>query len=86
MQLADNIAVIANGTVKTLGTKDDVFPKLMSELGPNYNIRVVTGDRLLQFSAVHSGIIRVTAKEFEDEMIKVGNEINEYIKKFAESR
>lgn len=67
-------------------TADAYIEKLMSELGPNYNIRVVTGDRLLQFSAVHSGIIRVTAKEFEDEMIKVGNEINEYIKKFAESR
>jgi predicted RNA-binding protein with PIN domain len=58
----------------------------MSSLGPNYNIRVVTGDRLLQFSAVHSGIIRVTAKEFETEMIRIGNEITEYIKKLANSR
>ena len=39
MQLADNIAVIAGGTVKTFGTKDDVFPKLMSELGENCGFR-----------------------------------------------
>ena len=39
MQLADNIAVIANGTVKTIGAKDDVFPKLMSELGENCGFR-----------------------------------------------
>ena len=67
-------------------TADAFIEKMMSSLGPNYNIRVVTGDRLLQFSAVHSGIIRVTAKEFEDEMIRIGNEITEYIKKLANSR
>ena len=39
MQLADNIAVIAGGTVKTFGTKDDIFPKLMSELGENCGFR-----------------------------------------------
>ncbi len=39
MQLADNIAVIANGSLKTLGPKAEVFPKLMSELGENCGFR-----------------------------------------------
>lgn len=67
-------------------TADAFIEKLMSTLGPNYNVRVVTGDRLLQFSAVHSGIIRVTAKEFEDEMVRIGNEITEYINRLAQSK
>ena len=39
MQLADNIAVIANGALKTVGSKAEVFPKLMSELGENCGFR-----------------------------------------------
>jgi predicted RNA-binding protein with PIN domain len=46
---------------------------------------MVTGDKLLQFSAVHSGILRMTAQEFIDELTKVGNEITAFIKKIAES-
>lgn len=61
-------------------TADAYIEKMMQRLGPNYNIRVVTDDRLLQFSAVHSGISRMTAEEFEEEIIKVGQEITEYIK------
>ena len=49
-------------------TADAFIEKMMRQLGPNYDIRVVTGDRLLQFSAVHSGISRMTAKELEDEI------------------
>ena len=64
-------------------TADAFIERMMQRLGPNYNIRVVSGDRLLQFSAVHSGISRMTAKEFEEEIVRVGNEINEYVKKLA---
>ena len=65
-------------------TADAFIEKLMHDLGPNYNIRVVTGDRLVQFSAVHSGILRMTAKEFEDEITAVGNEIASFIRKISE--
>ncbi len=67
-------------------TADSYIEKRMSELGPNYNIRLVTADRLLQYSAVHSGISRMTPKEFEDEIIRVGNEITEFIRKLAENQ
>ena len=66
-------------------TADAYIEKMMHELGPNYKIRVVTGDRLVQFAAVHSGISRMTTKEFCDELITVGNEITEFVKKLAEN-
>lgn len=67
-------------------TADTFIEQMMHELGPNYRIRVVTGDRLLQFSAVHSGILRMTTKEFESEIISVGNEIAEFVRKLAERK
>lgn len=67
-------------------TADAFIEKMMHELGPNYKIRVVTGDRLVQFAAVHSGISRMTTKEFCDELITVGNEITDFVKKLAENQ
>ena len=37
-------------------TADAYIEKMMYELGPDYSIRMVTDDKLLQFSAVNSGI------------------------------
>ena len=67
-------------------TADTYIEVMMSELGPNYAIRVVTADRLVQNSAVVSGILRMTPKEFEDEINAVGNEITEFVKKLATSK
>ena len=67
-------------------TADAYIEEMMHKLGPDYNVTVVTGDRLLQFSAVHSGVLRMTVKEFLDEVTKVGNQINDFVKKLAESR
>lgn len=67
-------------------TADAFIEKMMHELGPNYKIRVVTGDRLVQFAAVHSGISRMTVKEFVDELISVGNEITEFVNKLTEKQ
>lgn len=67
-------------------TADAFIEKMMHELGPNYKIRVVTGDRLVQFAAVHSGISRMTVKEFTDELITVGNEINDFVRKLAQKQ
>jgi predicted RNA-binding protein with PIN domain len=67
-------------------TADAYIEKIMYELGPDYNIRMVTDDRLLQFSAVHSGISRMTSKEFLEELTRIGNEITEFIRKLSESK
>jgi predicted RNA-binding protein with PIN domain len=65
-------------------TADTYIEIMMHELGPNYYIKVVTGDRLLQFSAVHAGVSRITAKEFEAEVTAIGREITEFIRKLSE--
>ena len=67
-------------------TADTYIEKLMYELGPDYSIRMVTGDKLLQFSAVHSGISRMTAKEFIDELTRIGNEITDFVRRLAECK
>jgi len=67
-------------------TADTYIEKLMYDLGPDYSIRMVTNDRLLQFSAVHSGVSRMTAKEFLEELTRIGNEINEFVRKLSECK
>lgn len=66
-------------------TADAFIEEMMYELGPNYDVKVVTGDRLLQFSAVHSGILRMTAEEFMDEITRVNNEIASFVRRLAEN-
>jgi predicted RNA-binding protein with PIN domain len=66
-------------------TADAFIERMMFELGPDYSIKVVTGDKLVQFSAVSSAILRMTAKEFEDDVRRVGNEITAFVQKLAES-
>jgi len=67
-------------------TADTYIEKMMHELGPDYSIRMVTNDKLLQFSAVHSGVLRMTAKDFLEELTRIGNEITEFVRKLAESK
>ena len=71
---------------KSNQTADAYIEKVMHDLGPDYSIRMVTGDKLLQFSAVHSGILRMTAKEFLEELTRVGNEITEFINKLTQAQ
>ena len=67
-------------------TADAYIEKMMHELGPDYSIRTVTNDKLLQFSAVHSGISRMTAEEFLAELARIGNEITEFVRKLSGSK
>ena len=67
-------------------TADAYIEKMMHELGPDYSIRMVTDDKLLQFSAVHSGVSRMTSKEFLEELTRIGNEITEFVRKLTESK
>ena len=66
-------------------TADAYIEQMMMTLGPDYSVKIVTGDRLLQFSAVVAGVARMTAKEFEDEVRAVGNEISEFVKRLSKN-
>ena len=76
---------IRNG-VKVVFTKqnqtaDTYIEKITHDLGPDYSIRVVTGDYLLQISALTAGVSRMTAREFIAEVTRVGQEIGDFIRK-----
>ncbi len=65
---------------------DAYIGQLVHELGPNYNVKVVSGDGLVQLSAVHAGVLRMTAKEFLEEITAVSNEITEFLQKLMQSK
>ena len=39
MQLADKMVVVADGKVRDIGTKDEIFPRLMGEFSENCGFR-----------------------------------------------
>ena len=68
---------------KQFQTADAYIEKLIHELGPDFSVRVVSGDYLLQISAVTSGVSRMTPKEFMAEIARVEGEITEFIRKLT---
>ncbi len=65
---------------------DNYIEKLISEIGKNNNVRVVTSDNLIQLSAVRFGVLRVSAREFEQEVKKVDEHIDELLYKINKTR
>ena len=49
--------------------------QLANSIGKNNNVRVVTSDALIQISALRSGILRVSALEFERELERTNEQI-----------
>ncbi len=67
-------------------TADAYIERVIHDLGPDYSIRVVSGDYLLQISAVTAGVSRVSTREFIAEVTRVGSEITEFIRRLTEQR
>ena len=65
---------------------DNYIEKLISDIGKNDNVRVVTSDNLIQLSAVRFGVLRVSAKEFEREVQSVDKIIDELLYKINKTR
>ena len=53
--------------------------RLANDIGKNYSVKVVTNDSLIRLSAMRSGVLRVSVKEFSDELDGVMKRIMEYI-------
>ena len=60
-------------------TGDMYIERLVKEIGKNYSVRVVTSDNLIQVSALHSGALRVSAREFIKEIERTNAQIKEII-------
>ena len=65
---------------------DNYIEKLIADIGKNENVRVVTSDNLIQLSAVRYGVLRVSAGEFEREVKKVDELIDELLLKINKPR
>ena len=58
---------------------DVYIEKLVSEIGKNEQVRVVSSDGLIQLSAVRFGVLRQSAAEFQREMDDIGESITRFL-------
>ncbi|MBP5743967.1 MAG: TetM/TetW/TetO/TetS family tetracycline resistance ribosomal protection protein, partial [Oscillospiraceae bacterium] len=65
-------------------TGDAYIERLVNEIGKNYRVRVVTSDNLIRLSALRSGVLRTSSKEFVGELEGVLGQIDELLKKTNE--
>ena len=63
---------------------DIYIEKLLHDIGRNYAVRVVTSDNLIRLSALGSGILRTSAREFGNEMDWVMRQITDVLRRSAE--
>ena len=62
-------------------TGDAYIERLVDEIGRNYDVRVVTSDNLIRLSALRSGVLRTSSKEFYLELEWVLEQIRQVLKK-----
>ena len=60
-------------------TADMYIERLANDIGKNYSVKVVTNDSLIRLSAMRSGVLRMSVKEFDAELEFVLEKIAEYI-------
>lgn len=65
---------------------DTYIEKLTSDIGKDFNVRVITSDGLIQLQAVRSGVLRLSAREFRAEITAVDEEINKVLQKLKEKK
>lgn len=65
-------------------TGDMYIEKLVSDIGKNEKVRVVTNDGLIRLSAIRSGVLRTGADEFEREVDAASAEIKRILSKNAD--
>lgn len=62
-------------------TGDAYIERIVDEIGKNYDVRVVTSDNLIRLSALRSGVLRTSSKEFSLELEWALEQIREIMKK-----
>lgn len=65
---------------------DNYIEKLISDIGKNENVRVVTSDNLIRLSAVRFGVLRVSADDFEKEVACTEKDIDRFLEKINKPR
>jgi predicted RNA-binding protein with PIN domain len=59
-------------------TGDCYIESLVAQIGPNYNLRVATSDSLVQLGALRSGVLRMSARELQDEIARTKEEMQKH--------
>jgi len=62
-------------------TADAYIERMTNEIGKNYSVRVITSDNLIRLSALRSGVLRTSSKEFEGEVDWVLAQIEEILRR-----
>ena len=60
-------------------TGDSYIESLLAEIGPNYNVRVATSDALVQLSGVRAGVLRMSARELQEELDMARKEMHRFM-------
>ena len=60
-------------------TADAYIEELATQIGKNYNARVVTSDSLVQLSSWRSGLLRMSAREFWADVETAQGQIREFL-------
>ena len=67
-------------------TGDAYIERLLREVGKNCQARVVTSDNLIQVSALRSGVIRQSAREFGEEIDRIYGDIEQFLRSHNRQR
>ena len=59
-------------------TADAYIQALAAEVGRSYTLRVASSDSLVQLSSLGSGVLRVSARELEQELLQAQKEMRKY--------
>ena len=65
-------------------TGDAYIERLSHDIGRNFAVRVVTSDALIQLTALRSGVLRVSSREFRAELDWAAGQIEALLKKSGE--
>ena len=61
-------------------TADAYIEALVAQIGKNYNVRVATSDSLVQLSSFRSGVLRMSARELQEELAQAQKDMATYFK------
>ena len=76
--LQDNIHIVYT---KENETADAYIEALAAQIGRNYAVKVATSDALVQLSSLRSGVLRMSARELQEELSRTNDEMKAHFEK-----
>jgi len=60
-------------------TGDAYIESLVTQIGPNYAVRVASSDNLVQLSSFRTGVLRMSSRELMEEVASANREMQAYL-------